>query len=743
MKPLFQIILAAALGAVSSAWIFPAGQARADVRFRAHREYFDIGVASPGCFRLSISERGPAVARKSIFLAPVKKSALIAVKATCGPVRKADMTGLGAPFGQLLVNEKTGQAELLGHRGNVLVSGIRLSRAGGLHLTLGMKTGEHFYAGGSNQRQLTLDPNNVKTYVGNGDAFIPFYWSTAGYAVFVVSSKDNQPPNRSVDRSKNVVRFTNLPGRSVDVYLMPAKTISRALASYTALTGRPPVPPEWAFGYLQSKWGWHNAAFVKDTLARFRRDKLPVDAFIFDVEWYTTLSAYGMASKTPGHDFQFNPILFPHPHRQVRYFQSQRLRWMAIRKPRLENPRNLAMARARGWLLCQVRPPVVPAPGNRVLNFALPAVRRWWFHHNAKFITRYGLAGWWNDEGEATYTLYYYWNLAEYDGLKRIRPDMRQFSISRAFCPGMVRLGASVWTGDTPTNWETLRQQPAHLLNYSLAGMPWGTCDIGGFCLTPSPALMTRFLQAGVFFPIMRSHSCINSPGRFPWLYGKAAENAIRQALDLRYRLIPFLYSLAHETYHTGMPIMRPLLMEFPDDPRVADLTSQWLMGRGLMVAPMLTNKPTRVVYFPAGTWYKFETAKTIQGPSQESVSPALAQIPIYVRAGTILTLGPVIQSTQLLPGGPLTVEVYPGANAHFSLVEDDGTTYNYQRGIQRTTVFTWNNLTHTLRWLRRGKYNGANVFRKMRVVVYYPAGRVSSAVQNLTARGGMTLSPP
>ncbi|NNM84573.1 MAG: DUF5110 domain-containing protein, partial [Phycisphaerales bacterium] len=193
--------------------------------------------------------------------------------------------------------------------------------------------------------------------------------------------------------------------------------------------------------------------------------------------------------------------------------------------------------------------------------------------------------------------------------------------------------------------------------------------------------------------------------------------------------------------YDTGTPIMRPMFMEFPDDPSLADMTSQWMIGSGLMVAPILHHSSERSVYLPTGGWYKFQTTKLYSGPATRDVSPSLDEIPVYVRAGSIVPLGPVIQSTQDLPGGPLTVEVYPGGDAHFSLVEDDGTSYRYMRGIERTTTFTWNDKTRTLSWHRAGSYSGPNVFTHMNVVVYFSGGKQQKAA-TLGPTGQITFVP-
>jgi alpha-glucosidase len=269
--------------------------------------------------------------------------------------------------------------------------------------------------------------------------------------------------------------------------------------------------------------------------------------------------------------------------------------------------------------------------------------------------------------------------------------------------------------------------------------MPYETCDIGGFLGNPSPELLSRWMEAGVFSPIMRSYSQINVTPRFPWLYGPQALNAIRKAIDLRYRLVPFYYSLAHETFETGIPLMRPLVMEFPDYPQVANPSDEWMMGSSLLAAPILQSGDKRSLYLPAGGWYILGTNAVIKGGQTIEVTADLDNIPIYVRAGTILPLGPVIQYTGQLPGGPLELQIYPGKDVMFRLFEDDGETTGYLKGKVRRTTFNWDDSSGKLSWNRTGNYSGKDVFRKMRVVLFDTHGE-KQAKTPLNAVGSLRM---
>jgi alpha-glucosidase len=226
---------------------------------------------------------------------------------------------------------------------------------------------------------------------------------------------------------------------------------------------------------------------------------------------------------------------------------------------------------------------------------------------------------------------------------------------------------------------------------------------------------------------------------RFPWLYGPDALAAIRKAIDLRYRLIPFYYSLAHETFQTGLPLMRPLLMEFPDDSKTANLADEWMLGDSLLAAPILQPGGKRSVYLPAGRWYALDSNVPLKGKRTMTVSAGLDEIPVYVRAGSILPLGPVIQHTSQLPGGPLELQIYPGRDATFTLFEDDGVTTDYLKGQVRRTTFTWQDKTGRLSWRAEGPYSGPDVFRDLRVVLFDPQKRVETHCA-LNASGSLDL---
>ena len=629
-------------------------------------------------------------------------------------------------IGELLIDPQTGQWTLK-NDGRTLISkgtfdGLTAgtgSEDAKISVTLEHDGSAHGVYGSGNGTAALLQSEG-KSRVANGIAAIPYYWSPAGYAVLAVSGNDNVPATWKEESNHIAWSFT---GTTANLFLMPAPSLRVASESYADLTGHAPVPPRWAFGYLQSRWGWKNRAYIEDTLKEFHDRQIPVDAFIYDFEWYTTTPDYELPCNGEAnfHDFSWNTNLFPEPRKQIEDYKQQGVHFVGIRKPRIGNDASLEMIRKKGW---DVHGPGVKRDEKyhcRDVDFKNPKFSAWYLEHTVPLLEQ-GVDGWWDDEGEGTFTTYYYWNLTQADALAKVNRGARLWTLNRAFSPGLQRLGAAAWTGDIHSTWKALADTPTSLLNWSLAGMPYSACDIGGFQgPNPSPEMLTRWMEAGVFFPVMRSHSEISRTPRFPWLYGPEAEAAIRKAIDLRYRLIPYYYSLAHETFETGVPIMRPLVMEFPSDEKVSNLSDQWLMGSSLMAAPLLQPGGKRSVYLPEGTWYAFGTNTTFKGSQTIDVTAALEEIPMYVRAGTILPLGPVVQNTSELPGGPLEVQVYPGKDAQFTLVEDDGATKNYLKGRTRRTTFSWDDSAKRLSWRTEGKHSGPDCFRSIRMVVFEP----------------------
>ncbi len=671
------------------------------LQFHLDTATIELSAPAEGVLCLHLATTDHPHAPQSIFLDPT------ATPIAPSQLHEGDWQGIRSPTGDLLINPITHQWTLRSQN-KILIPASPLPTQN----TLSLRHNQipHLYASGDNpnlQNKSLLHTDSFPK-LGNGHATLPYYFATAGYAALATSDDDNSPP--AYTTATTTITWIFPPNNSATLYLMPATDLKQAAKSLAALTGHAPVPPRWTVGYLQSRWGWKDKAYIDDTAKHFADAHLPIDAFIFDFEWYTPTPDYSVqAAGLPDfQDFSFNPHLFPDPAKQIATLHAQGIHVVGIRKPRLGNSAALALARQNNWILS-------PGKSNidtRVLNFALPEVQHYYATQMAPLLAK-GIDAWWNDEGELAYTLYHHWNNAEQQSLDAVHPQLRPWSLNRAFSPGLQRTGAAAWTGDIHATWQDLQHTPATLLNWSLAGIPFTACDIGGFSGQTTPYLLSRWMQAGVFFPIMRAHSTLEDTPHFPWLFGDDAETNIAAALHLRYRLIPYLYSLAHEAHTTGLPMMRPIAMEYPNDPRCADLTDEWLLGNSLLAAPILTEQNERTVYLPAGdAWYPFNSSTPTAGNQTLHLTAAPTDIPFFLKAGTLLPLAPKnLEHTDNLPAGPLELQIYPGKDATFTLTEDDGVTTAYLHGQIRQTTFTWKDSTRTLTWKSSGPYHGNDCF--------------------------------
>ena len=650
-----------------------------------------LGAVDPSVFHIVVSPSGAPTPPVSPFVVETKPWPGTVIRRGGGGV-----TTMQTPQGALQLRFG-GQMCLQDRLGRALVSLRTVSESNGtITLTLTHNAQERFYGAGNESENHAGDlthPSGTQ-FVNNGTTRIPFLWSTGGWSVFVANNQTG-----SAWHDDNGTLTWTAPGPNLDLYLSVAPTSYGLLNAYSRLTGYAPIPPRWTFGFMISRWGYTDAADVQDKWHQFRDRKIPVDAFIYDYDWFSN-------------DWDFNPKTFP-PGSLARMKQLG-LHFVGIRKPRI-NGANLDFARKQGWVLS--------SPLGTDLRFDLPQARYWWWSHHVPLVSA-GADGWWNDEAEQTSDEFFQMVQTEWNGW-RARSPRRAWSLNRAFAPGMQRLGAAAWTGDIDSNWATLANQPGTLLNWGLAGMPYVGQDIGGFQSTPSPELYARWIEEGVFVPVMRAHGTYNSP-RWPWAFGDDVLAATKKAIELRTRLIPYFYTFAAQTAATGAPLMRPLLLEFPQDPKTFNLEDEWLVGDRLLAAPVLAPGGARDVYLPAGSWYDFNTSAPVSGSQTLHVQAPLDTIPAYVRAGTILPLGPVIQSTALGVEDPLEVHVYPGADAAFSLYEDDGDTYAYQRGIASRIPMRWDDRARTLTvGVRAGTFPGMLPTRHLDVVL--PDGRRKS----------------
>ncbi len=487
-------------------------------------------------------------------------------------------------------------------------------------------------------------------------------------------------------------------GGGLQYYVFYGPDLPRLLRSFLELSGFPPLPPRWVFGLLQSRYGYRTRAELEVIARTFRAKALPCDALILDVFWFQEMG-----------DLAFQPFDWPDPQGMIAQLKEQGFHLLVIEEPYLTvKSRNYPEALARGYLAKRSDGSVYTFdfwPGECALfDFSNPEARAWWTAQHRSLL-ELGVAGWWTDLNEPSKHLQdmthhagpaaAVHNLAAlsmhqaiFEAHQHYAPQQRIFILSRAAFPGSQRYGAGLWSGDVDMTFAALRKQVALGLNVGLAGIPlWGT-DIGGFGFAGkcTPELYVRWFQFGAFCPLCRPHGD-QTELREPWQFGPEVEAICRKYLKLRYRLLPYIYTLAYDACTTGIPLMRPLVLEFPTDPRVFNLSDQYLFGREILVAPIVDEGATqRTVYLPAGGWVDFWTDTVYTGPCSLTVPAPLDTLPLFIRQGTILPLGPEVQYAWERPLDPLTLEIYRGAERSFTLYEDDGETTRYRTGAYVVT---------------------------------------------------------
>jgi alpha-glucosidase (family GH31 glycosyl hydrolase) len=522
-------------------------------------------------------------------------------------------------------------------------------------------------------------------------------------------------PQGTFDFTAPEARFDPGPaGLPLDLFVVGTRDPVQVMAEYARLTGHPEMPPLWSLGYLQS----HRTLAGPDEVLRvartFREKKLPCDALIYLGTGFTP-----SGWNTNNGEFTWNAGNFPDPKGMIDTLHA--LDFRVVLHVVLEGRR----------LTGAVSDPCKDAerlPSGRTPDGKWPedrSVACYWPHH--KSLYDLGADGWWPDQGDgldapsrlARHRMYW-------EGSQLWRPNERPFALHRNGHAGMQRFAAFLWSGDVYTTWETLRTHVSVAINTGLSGIPyWGT-DIGGFVPTAeyTGELHVRWFQFGAFCPLFRAHGR-SWHLRLPWGWntGELGPNEIvtpnysgaanpgpselrnaevepicRKYLELRYRLMPYLYSAVRDTTRSGLPIMRSLWLHYPDDAVAVARGDEYLWGRDMLVAPVTEKGATsRALYLPRGTWYDFWTDEKIDGGREIQRAVDLATTPLYVRAGAILPLGPVRQHTGEKVDAPLELRVYPGANGTFSLYEDDGQTFDYRKGEWMGIAMTWDDRARRL----------------------------------------------
>ena len=620
---------------------------------------------------------------------------------------------------------------------------------------------------------------------GNTDDYCNIIQSIKGYGLFW----DNCSPTTFTSDDASFT-FRSEHGGMVDYYFIYGKTGLRAdanadgvIAGIRRLTGTVPMQPLWSYGFMQSRERYKSSSELLDVLRKYRETGVPVDCIIQDWQYWGNNYLWNA--------MEFNDEGFRNPERWISQIHGMNAKLMiSIWSSFGPQTKQYAELKPKGLLLdfqtwpqsgLNDWPPRMDYPsGVRPYDpFSKEARDIYWNHLTRLF--NLDIDGWWMDSTEPDHHDFKESDLdlptgmgplrqvrnaypllavgGVYDNQRAAGSDKRVLILTRSAFAGQQRYGSNTWSGDVQSNWESLRAQIPAGLNFALTGNPNFNSDLGGFfasaynenygdeSATRNPLyqeLYARWMQYGIFCPMMRSHG--TEVPRELYHYGQAGEpvyDALLGAVKMRYALLPYIYALAHEVSASNGTFQRALMMDFKADENVWDINDEFMFGRSLLVAPVVNAQytPERAVpfsrsgldgavdftaekdfslYLPAGTrWYDWNTGTRYEGGSEVTVSTTLATVPLFVRAGSIIPIGPDVQYSTEKPWDDLEIRIYAGANATFTLYEDGGDGYDYEKGAFSTIDFNWDDHSRTLRIAaRKGSFPGMLKSRQFRVTV-------------------------
>ncbi|MHA1301868.1 MAG: glycoside hydrolase family 31 protein [Candidatus Helarchaeota archaeon] len=517
----------------------------------------------------------------------------------------------------------------------------------------------------------------------------------------------------------NVYYFGAVDGE-INYYFIYGPEITKILDLYTQLTGRPYFPPKWSLGYQQSKWSYKTESEVRHIASEFRVRKIPCDMIMLDIDF---MEGYRV--------FTWNKKRFPSPKKLMDDLKELGFKIYVIVDPGIKVDPNYSYyvemmkndlytkredgSPFYGWVW----------PGKCVFpDFTRESVREWW-GDNLKIYLDEGVAGLLNDMNEpsvesgniinaffrkvSTSDVIHYDNAlnsphakvhnvyglcmcrATREGLLKLQPNKRPFITTRSGFAGIQRY-AAIWTGDNTSSWLHVKLSVTMLLNMGLSGVHFVGADIGGFAASLmhlrkilfkiDPILYARWIQLGVFYPFSRTHYMAMTRPQEPWQFGREVEEISRKYIQLRYNLMPYIYTLFYEANQKGIPIMRPLILEYQNDERCLTIDSEFLFGSQFLVVPITKKRVKKQkVYLPKGKWIHYWTKVEYEGPKEINVNVTITDIPIFVKGGSIIPMQPEMEYIGEKSINPLILDIYPDGKSEYTLYEDDGESMNYENG--------------------------------------------------------------
>jgi alpha-D-xyloside xylohydrolase len=588
--------------------------------------------------------------------------------------------------------------------------------------------GQH-QAGVWNYRGETVDLSQENTNIA-----IPLLISTNGYGIFWNNSSRSRMNNRFI----HALYLSAEVADRVDYYFIYGPEPDAIVGRYRELTGEVPLFGRWAYGFWQCKNKYQSQAEIEGVAAKYRALHIPVDNIVQDWFWWVTMG-----------EMKWNPH-YPDPQGMIDTLHKEHFHLMVSIWPYFR-PGSATYDEfdKNGWFIAKTVQGSFHPVGQALYDPTNPAARKkYWENANTALFAK-GVDAWWLDTDEPetegrednilttnkmalgsgaryanVYPLFHTGGVSE--GQRAASDAKRVFILSRSAYAGAQRFGVTAWSGDVLSDWLTFQRQISAGLNYSISGMPYWTTDIGGFISGGNlndpkfRELFVRWFEFGAFSPIFRVHGTRNPDENELWSYGPEAEKILVDYDTLRYRLMPYIYSQAWQvTSHHGT-LMRPLVMDWREDVEAENTGDEYLFGPSILVAPVYTEGATsRTVYLPKATWYDFWTGGRQEGGKRIEADAPLSKLPLFVRAGAIVPMGPAMEWSTEKQEDPIDLRVYPGADGDFVLYEDENDGYAYEKGAHATIAMHWDDGAKTLTiGAREGSFKGMPMGRIFRVVI-------------------------
>ena len=594
---------------------------------------------------------------------------------------------------------------------------------------------EAFYGLGQHQAGVwNYRGESVDISQDNSNIAVPFLVSSNGYGIFW----NNDSRSRFNNRFANYLYVSSEVADVIDYYFFYGPDLDKVIAAYRELTGQAPLFGKWAYGFWQCKNRYKSQAEILGVASKYRELHIPADNIVQDWFWWNRKG-----------EFVFNKN-YPDPKGMVDELHRENFHLMISIWPFFEpGSANYDYMDKKGWCIDKFKfaKPPYHTDAMAVYDATSPEARKFYWDLVDKGLFEIGVDAWWMDttepetegqeeniqlghklaigSGDRYVNAYPLLDTgAVYNGQRAASDQKRVYILSRSAFAGSQRNAVTAWSGDINSDWFSYRRQIPAGLNFALSGIPYWTTDIGGFVSgdPDDPAyreLFVRWFQFGTFNPILRVHGTRKTDQNELWSYRPDAQKILVSFDRLRYRLLPYTYSLAWKITNDSYTPMRPLVMDFRNDVRAQNTGNEYMYGPAFLVNPVTEPAATsRRVYLPDAKWYDFWNGASVDGKREITAEAPLDELPLYIRAGSIVPFGPDVEWSTENPADPIELRIYRGADGEFTLYEDENDNYDYEKGAHATIVFRWDDAKRTLIiGDRQGEFPGMLPSRTFRIV--------------------------